>query len=108
MVRKRKMRIYDAIVKSAIRMILRHRSEINKKKLNAGEMHALRRSSRTSSTERVRNEIIREQMNNCGRYTAKSERPWCSGHSVGFLCQKRGFDSHRKLSGFQSVAPLTK
>ena len=60
----RKLRIYDAIIKSNLLFGAEtwRLTENNKRKLLAVEMDAIRRSARTSRLDRVRNETIRDKM----------------------------------------------
>ncbi|KAL3276998.1 hypothetical protein HHI36_012360, partial [Cryptolaemus montrouzieri] len=72
----RKMRVYEAMVKSSLlygsetcRLIERFKS-----RLEAVEMHVLRRSSRTSRREHVPNEVIKSEMDVEDNITKDIER----------------------------------
>ncbi|XP_030746574.1 uncharacterized protein LOC115875294 [Sitophilus oryzae] len=60
----RKLRIYDAIIKSNLLFGAEtwRLTENNKRKLLVVEMDAIRRSARTSRLDRVRNETMRDKM----------------------------------------------
>ena len=62
--KKRKLNIYSALIKSSLLYGSEtwRLTENNKRRVEATEMDALRRSSRTSRKERIRNVTIRQQI----------------------------------------------